>query len=387
MVEIADINDRESLQVWLEETDQPREACVALAHRAAMRVMAKTAGWYQQFNHSPLPVFRALLVTGVSARTLASGGTSRRTLSDLRRAAGSAARAAAYSIAADPVFAPNYIAADAAIASSGEAYRYGDEKDIDWLAVQSDCIELLAGNLLIELPIQNSSSNSDLDFSVSERSMSAGYEFWIDWYERALAGEPQPWRLLSEIALQEDAFWQGTDDEVMARINKIVEDYEGRLLDQIRERIADQSETNLGFEAELAARKRVLEQIEVLLESLPSASSEAGIGHNQPPDEFALDDEQIAELSANTAELKRELEKPVPDLEVALEKTSWLRRTIGWAAGKADLTISEFCKKFGATLGVAFAADASGLLEISYWTEIVSLFESAKIWFSVTLGI
>ena len=37
MVEIADIKDRESLQARLEETNQPREACITLAHRAVMR--------------------------------------------------------------------------------------------------------------------------------------------------------------------------------------------------------------------------------------------------------------------------------------------------------------------------------------------------------------
>jgi hypothetical protein len=64
MVEIADIKDAESLQAWLEETSQPQAACVALAHRAAMRVMPIVADYFMRTDqHSTLPVLRALLVS------------------------------------------------------------------------------------------------------------------------------------------------------------------------------------------------------------------------------------------------------------------------------------------------------------------------------------
>jgi hypothetical protein len=39
MVAINDIKDRESFETWLRETKQPREACVALAVRASLRLL------------------------------------------------------------------------------------------------------------------------------------------------------------------------------------------------------------------------------------------------------------------------------------------------------------------------------------------------------------
>lgn len=53
----------------------------------------------------------------------------------------------------------------------------------------------------------------------------ADWSFWLDWYMRMLEGRPQNWPLLLEIAIQERAFWDGSDAVVNARIADLVEKY------------------------------------------------------------------------------------------------------------------------------------------------------------------
>lgn len=173
----------------------------------------------------------------------------------------------------------------------------------------------------------------------------------------------------------------------MDRINAIVERYEDPDLARMRALISQQSATNLGSDGEVAARKRVLDEIEQLLGSLPPTSPKAGIGHNQPPDEFALDEEQISEVRTNVEALRVEASSTTPNLGVVVEQASVIRNALGWAAGKADLTASEFCKKFGSALGVGAAADFFGLIEHSYWGSIVELLQSIKDWLAIALGI
>jgi hypothetical protein len=67
MVKIADIRDRQSFRIWLEETKQPREVCVALAARAALRVLP--ISWERGLKtgrYSPLLPLRAVLVASVA---------------------------------------------------------------------------------------------------------------------------------------------------------------------------------------------------------------------------------------------------------------------------------------------------------------------------------
>ena len=262
--------------------------------------------------------------------------------------------------------------------------------DTTWNALNTDCRLLANEEYLFAQPLWSTpSSDVDKDWKSVRISMQQkGWQFWINWYERALAGEPQPWPLLLEIAIQEDDFWQGSDDEVMARINEIVERYEDPSLAQLRSLISQQGATNLGSEEELATRNRVLRQIEELLRSLPpAADARAGIGHNQPPDEFALDEEQISRVRTNADALQREAASSEPNFEVVVEKAFNFSGIIGWAARKIELTVTEFCKSFGSTLGKATGVMVpAALLSRSYWGEIVNLFQATKAWLSVVVG-
>jgi hypothetical protein len=62
---------------------------------------------------------------------------------------------------------------------------------------------------------------------------------------------------------------------------------------------------------------------------------------------------------------------------------------LGWAAGKLDTTIDEFCKGFGKTLGVAAGGAAiaipAAILGTAYWGKIAALFGSLKGWLLLLL--
>lgn len=95
MVEIAEIQDRETFQAWLEEPGQPREVCVALAARAAMRALPVV--WedaLRRGRYSAMAFLRASLIAGVAGLSPPGVLTGREHASAVRAAADAAAYAA-----------------------------------------------------------------------------------------------------------------------------------------------------------------------------------------------------------------------------------------------------------------------------------------------------
>ena len=183
-----------------------------------MRVMPVAAEYFARAgSHSSLPVLRALLVSSVAssapAALLTEGGH------------GQAVRAAAAANAA-------YDAAWAALRSDCGVLAEGSSLRAEplWPGRSETSASLLgdARNLLRSRPIGADMPEGLVEtWKDARRSMHQnGWQFWTQWYDRALAGEQQPWPLLLEIAIQENDFWEGSDDEVMSRINEIVERYE-----------------------------------------------------------------------------------------------------------------------------------------------------------------
>ncbi len=256
MVEIADFNDRDSFGSWLRETDQPREACVALAHRAAMRVLPLIWASQIEERRSPMSFLRANLVAGVAGLAPARLLTEWARANVLRAAAAAAAAAcaayeransradaaAAYGAAraayadadadADPDADAAYAAdayADTLVYADAGAYADAAARaayaDAAWAAVRSDCERLVQGQRLEGTPLF---LNGHPDWFASRyRSIQAAsggqeWSFWHDWFERAIEGKSWHWPTLIEIALQEDHFWEGTDVEINARIRGVV---------------------------------------------------------------------------------------------------------------------------------------------------------------------
>ena len=59
----------------------------------------------------------------------------------------------------------------------------------------------------------------------------ADWSFWVKWYDDILAGNPQNWIMLHEIAISDAIDWNASAREVNDTINRIVEYY--RLRDEV----------------------------------------------------------------------------------------------------------------------------------------------------------
>jgi len=144
----------------------------------------------------------------------------------------------------------------------------------------------------------------------------------------------------------------------------------------------------LGSEEEKAARAAILEQIAALKDDLPKPASHGGIGHNHPPQEFELQGEELEEAAESIEAIEAELASDEPNVEIVAQKALFLRKAIGWIAGKIDTTVDAFCKSFGTALGVAAAATIpAAVLALPYWGKLAVLLGSLKSWLLLALGL
>lgn len=237
------------LESWLDsrpEGTRGREAAW-LAHRAAMRVLpiCWMAIWPDDISDAQLnaiPILRAALISGileasrnpnideivvVAGAMLTSSQIAARTAleADPNRslAASRAILAIESSLNANAV-ASTALSNDAAIAFDQGALNDSDlslnlDVDLAWLEGERGGTDrpLWA----TEKP---DSGRSELEFAAHNR-LDGPWDFWIDWYQRALDGRPQDLPLLEKIAFQKEDFWDGTDGEVNQRIAQIVEEH------------------------------------------------------------------------------------------------------------------------------------------------------------------
>mgnify|MGYP006956413716 CR=1 FL=1 len=208
MVEVSGIKDEESLKAWLDARPKAtrQQEAVTLAHRAAMRVLpiflTGIAGRSPENDLTALPVLRANLISGVACNA---------STPEIRKAA----YFAAFSAAADSAdSAARSAAADAASAAAA------------WDEIRKDAEQL------VEAPGQPLGalwSDPDTDPFTQEWTDALAFwqvsptdwSFWITWANAIRTGTPQNLDMLTEIAIQDDDFWTGTDAEVNARIGEI----------------------------------------------------------------------------------------------------------------------------------------------------------------------
>lgn len=151
---------------------------------------------------------------------------------------------------------------------------------------------------------------------------------------------------------------------------------------------ASKRSDGVGSEEEKTTRAAVLEQISALKDELPKPASHGGIGHNNPPEEFELEGNELEDTTASIDAIEAELSSDYPSAEVVAKKASLLKQMVGWVAGKIDTTIDAFCNSFGTTLGTATAvAIPAAILDSPYWGKLVALLGGLQDWLILALAL
>ena len=254
-MDVPQIKDREHLEAWLKT--RSREECIAIAHRAAMRVAPLWIGWIKfsagERNSSSTEVvfFSPLLISGVAAFSATPEIKSAVRISNafadpnipiastfaataISHAAAAvtavidiffasqATTAAASAVAAAASFAANLNpAAAAAIATlaSEEVWKVIWQ---DLNAVQSGINPLVLPLWLeAETPIAGEWTRARADLV----ARGPDWDFWVRWYDAALHGQPLNWKMQEEIALLPSEVWEGDVAGLAAAIAAIELDH------------------------------------------------------------------------------------------------------------------------------------------------------------------
>jgi len=384
MIEIEDIRDRESLEQWLKEwfaeTDLGQGAsesvAAILAYRMSMRVLPVMWRWTWtepalEKKISPLSTLWPALATGLAIekpsklnRTAAAfaafcanvgpvfllnGPDDEIPPVNFVHFAVAAMRHAASTITAQDVAEVSRLASDAfsnrdsttVSGKTGYGLNYGrgygglGDTKVFWEAVQSDCVMITRKEGVFAAPLwaKMIAPLSNEWNEIKSLATAPEWSFWIKWYDDALAGNPQNWKMLEAIALIEPEVWEEGAEAVAEKIAVIAAKYD--LLDAIKILKSERSEPP------------------------QSMANAAHRGHNQPPELVDLPAEVSASITTVWASLddaEKELEKADPDVELLKEFANAILRgiadVVGYCAKVGDTAIMAGAKTTGAAGGV-----------------------------------
>ncbi len=241
---MVEISNRDELEAWLK--GQPREVCVAIAARAALRSLPYLSRAFRggkklrNLEESFVAMLRCSLISGVAAKNPNL---------ELHTVAGSAVYDAdamnAMTHSAMVVFDPSpqavsWFALDHAIEDAGNYAStlsgLGQAHDALFKAGNSvvsalewDINKLDKGGSLLSEPIWISqdpigfdAARRDFDLTLSSDS---NLNFWERWYEGAMSGNPMDWDMQTEIALIDDKVWKAGAKAVAEKIAEIEAKY------------------------------------------------------------------------------------------------------------------------------------------------------------------
>ena len=249
------IRDKDDVETFINAQDEARrQACsFYIASRTALRVAPYAIRYFEfdqlanEWNCSSKVMWRSLLTSGIasSLRTLdlkaslnAAAKASREFSESMFYVADNAAvlygftSASAVSVA-DNVTTPA-VAVAAALSSTGNTDLLKAELEYD-AKVWSARADQKNGTLAIDIAPLWSNENpmeqywhtlrQQLRDADTPDDRGADWSFWIKWYDDILAGNPQNWDMLHEIATTPDIDWEASSREVNDKINGIVARY------------------------------------------------------------------------------------------------------------------------------------------------------------------
>lgn len=160
-------------------------------------------------------------------------------------------------------------------------------------------------------------------------------------------------------------------------------------LEDIRKRLNSGARSDFGDSQEHEERRVLRKEIAQLLELLAAQQPRHGrIGHNQPPEEMAIEEDMATKLKNDIVIMDQELAKPEPNVSEIVERTGSLQRIIAWGAEKADMAVDTFVKRLGdlTAVGVAGTVVAVAGSWQAVWSKISAVAQSALNWLNtVTL--
>lgn len=341
MVTEGGIRDARTLRAWLEGRS-PEDARV-IAARAALRAVPFFWAWARKRQDlTELPVARLCLTLALAAHRpeidyrdaarSAIAACENQYLKSPAGAANPAFRAAVHAAYVaeqkpDPRRHAETAAGLAAAAQAGAAADVhgnpagGVQFDLAWRRMTHDAVEVEAARSPFALPLWPDGPVPDW-VPMIHRDWGArggGWEFWADWYEGYLDGQPLCLDLLEKVARIPDEEWQKGDDHV----NEII----AGLYDA--HRIATAAAR---LEADLVSK----------------VGKAPGIGHNRPPEEITDPPLVVPTIQEPLRAIRSQALAPRPDKQAVSDAIDRLRKVISilasYTAGKLDLAVDELIK-------------------------------------------
>lgn len=398
MVDVSEIVGEASFKRWLEalpqgndaERDEARRWAVLLAHRAAMRVLPEF--WAQRLaNPTRAGEAATLAILRMSMISALAGKYPTQRINDSARAAapapapagrsvaiseaGPAMHAARTAVAKNPrAAAANAVGLSMRTEESARLFHKSDAikftitraeteaaKAAAHNTVRVDASALISGRdpyLLPLWPAENPLAGQWSTIRTHPSTQSPGWRFWIDWYDRALTGQPQDWKLLEKVALIDPKDWDEGEDHVNALIQQIIRDHRPpppKLTPEIRAhldlvlRLRDPSRHSAGY---LRTQFEALEQAYRQKVGCPNETPE----ELQPIVTLARAFGQIEWLLGHEADKDRLITQL--QVEVAVLKANNVALIAAAHGPKASLMRDVFA----ATLGSAFGGIAATMI-------------------------
>ncbi|WP_139257798.1 hypothetical protein [Natronohydrobacter thiooxidans] len=242
---VPEIRDADSLKAWLEalpqgteaEREEARRWAVAIAHRAAMRVLPVEWGGTAappSTDTSIASFFQELPCLMISGCAAMKGITA--LVDNAEYAAQSEATSDAASFAVAAIGLLPEINAKMASTGIDSACKLSEqvlgvpEQDY-WSSLGAEIQAATGLTDYMSKPLADNAPYLINKWSVLRPQVLAlgeGWRFWVEWYDSALHGRPQDYDLLTKIALIDPKDWDKGADHVNALIQRIVAEHQER---------------------------------------------------------------------------------------------------------------------------------------------------------------